>query len=440
MSKEIACGKRAKGSGYGVQSMTSDQMKKFIETKGTVDAKEALKGKVKSRGELCVILHSFREGRKIIQEGGVSSNFRLTPSPNRAPAPVKVRARRAAQTIIRRGGKTVTARSGSNTNSNMSPTALLNKLIANANAARKMKKPIKSYTEYQYGVRILGSRPSGKAIKDSLMRKTGIVGRASSSSSSASSGNRSIRGGRSSRGSSASSRSGSNRNGSNRNSGGNNNGNGINRSHYQNLTAKRSKEAKVKNTSSRFAKKKKNLFPKIKINSIKHVVHRGRKTKSPLFMVVPSTGGTLTARKPTRPGAYFIHGSRSVATKNQLRMANNERWRRYENVLKRDPTNNTNKRSALANKLMIEAIANVLAGKVTTRPRAIKRMKAEKRNKKPAQSELGKIFGKSYMTGQQLEPYYKPLKKKVASSSSGSGSGSNSSSGSNKKNVNSNED
>ena len=146
MSKEIACGKRAKGSGYGVQSMTSDQMKKFIETKGTVDAKEALKGKVKSRGELCVILHSFREGRKIIQEGGVSSNFRLTPSPNRAPAPVKVRARRAAQTIIRRGGKTVTARSGSNTNSNMSPTALLNKLIANANAPSFMPSQIDDIT------------------------------------------------------------------------------------------------------------------------------------------------------------------------------------------------------------------------------------------------------------------------------------------------------
>jgi hypothetical protein len=128
-------------------------------------------------------------------------------------------------------------------------------------------------------------------------------------------------------------------------------------------------------------------------------------------------------------------------------MANNERWRRYETLVKNNKIMkeaNDNKRSQLANRLMREALVNVMAGKIENRPRRL----AVKRNRqmKPVQSELSKIFQKSYMTGIQLEPYYKsPPKKKekvaqkkkavsnsgASSNSSSSGKSSSSSSSSN---------
>jgi hypothetical protein len=89
MAKELACGKAAKRTkGFGAQSMTSKEMEKFIIEHGTDGAKKALKA-IKgppSRGDLCVIFHTFRAGRAEIAKGeGVNQrNFRLTPSPNRA--------------------------------------------------------------------------------------------------------------------------------------------------------------------------------------------------------------------------------------------------------------------------------------------------------------------------------------------------------------------
>ena len=164
--------------------------------------------------------------------------------------------------------------------------------------------------------------------------------------------------------------------------------------------------------------------------------HVGTKTKKVVFMKMKAVGGTKTARIPTksRPGSYFTHGSRSIPTKTQLRMANNERWRRYETLVKNIPTGNLsnramkeaneNKRSQLANRLMREALVNVMAGKVAERPRRL--MVKRNRQSKPVHSELSKIFQKSYMTGNQLETYYKPPKKGKKNSSSSSGSSSKS--------------
>jgi hypothetical protein len=318
----------------------------------------------------------------------------------------------------------------------------------------------------QYGVRILGKRPTGEQIREALKRKSGIVGnkKNSSSGSSTNNNNRSVRGERSERGSSASGSGNNSNRGGNESNMGNGNGNGINRSQYQNLTAKRNKVVKVKNTSSRFTKKKKGFvvsgpfclrnptskscraamkypgFFRRKLGKGKGVQprtkHVGTKTKKVLFMKMKAVGGTKTARIPTksRPGAYFTIGSRSVPTKTQLRMANNERWRRYEILVKNIPTGNLsnravkeaneNKRSQLANRLMKEALVNVMAGKVAERPRRL--MVKRNRQSKPVHSELSKIFQKSYMSGIQIEPYYKPAKKK-ASSSSSSGSSNKSS-------------
>ena len=94
MMKELACGKKAKSNkGFGVQSMSVAEMKQFINDKGTNGAKAALKAVkgVPSRGDLCVIFHSFRAGRTEIAKGEGVMNFRLTPSPNRARVRVALR-------------------------------------------------------------------------------------------------------------------------------------------------------------------------------------------------------------------------------------------------------------------------------------------------------------------------------------------------------------
>ena len=497
-NKEEACGARQSKGVPGVKGMSGADIKKFIQASGTDAARTALSGKVKSRGEMCVILHSFRAGRELIAASGARSNFRLTPSPRTSPrhsprhspnqpvhfvAPVNMTPAQEKKywSTAPKLKRTVSPNMRTNMErelNNFIKRLQNNKEMKNALSGNKPPKREKSYV--QYGVRILGKRPTGEQIREALKRKSGIVGKKNNSSPGSSNNNvRSVRGERSEHGSSASkgsstnkssnssSSSGRNSNsGSNggSNNGGSNKGNGINRSHYQNLTAKRNKVVKVKNTSSRFTKKKKGfvvsgpfclLHPTTKscraamkypgffrrklgkgrgVQSLtKHV---GTKTKKVVFMKMKAVGGTKTARIPTksRPGSYFTHGSRSIPTKTQLRMANNERWRRYETLVKNIPTGNLsnramkeaneNKRSQLANRLMREALVNVMAGKVAERPRRL--MVKRNRQSKPVHSELSKIFQKSYMTGNQLETYYKPPKKGKKNSSSSSGSSSKS--------------
>ena len=472
-NKEEACGKRAKKGALGVIGMSGDDIKKFIQTSGTGAAKVALSGKVKSRGEMCVILHSFRAGRELIAASGIRSNFRMTPSPNRSPNTSKPAPRRASPvkmtkeqerayfTTMPKLVRTVSP----NMRTNMERE--LNNFIKSEQNRKAMElykemegltksKKEKSYV--QYGVRILGKRPTGEQIQEAMKKKSVNKKKNNSSSSSNNNNVSSVRSERSERGSNAS---GSNSNRGGSNNGGSVNGNGINRSQYQNLTAKRNKIVKVKNTSSRFTKKKKGFvvsgpfcllnpttkscraamkypgFFRRKLGKGKGTqkigTHTGTKTKKVVFMKLKEVNSIKTARIPTKskPGAYFTHGTRSRPTKTQLRMANNERWRRYETLVKNMPSDNENKRSQLANKLMKEALVNVMAGKIENRPRRL--VVKRERQMKPVQSELSKIFQKSYMTGIQLEPYYKsppkkketgPRKKKAVSSSN-SNSGEN---------------
>ena len=533
MTKEEACGARAVAGAPGVKGMGGEDIKKFIKEHGTEAAKQALRGKAKSRGELCVILHSFRAGREKIAASGAMSNFRLTPSPNRGSssssnsnkspprfvAPVgmsKEQEKKFWSVVPKNFGK-----SSSPSNMRSNAERMLNnfmkseqnrKALQNALSGNKPMKREKSYM--LHGVKILGKRPTGAQIKAALMRKNTTVGKAGSSSSSSSSSNR--RNGSSSNtgssnksanslvssksGSSSSNRSNSNRSGGNNNSGGSNRGNGINRSHYQNLTAKRNKVVKVRQTESKRTGKKKNMsgpfcllnptnsacrkmslrknnFFRLRVGKgrgIKAPVrHGGMKTKSVTFMNVPNVGNknvmNPTARiRPGPIGFHYTPGSRAKLTKNQLRVANNERWRRYANMTKNmvfntknvygklKPNTEAEQRSALANKLFMEVIKNIKAGKIIAAPPRRKLSKKRVRQNKEniekmknmkqtsmAKSELGQVFSKSYMTGHQLEQYYKPpkpkkekvpkKKKKNQVSSSSSSSGSNNNSGSNSK-------
>ena len=482
-NKEKACGLRQKKGALGAVGMSGDDIKKFIQTNGTEAAKVALSGKIKSRGEMCVILHSFRAGRELIAASGVRSNFRMTPSPNRSktvtrrssPPKMTKEQERAYFTTMPKLVRNVSPNMRSNTErelNNFIKVEQNRKAMELYKEMEGLTKSKKEKSSVQYGVRILGKRPTGEQIREAMKKKSVNKKKNNSSSSSNNNNVRSVRSERSERGSNAS-RSNSNRGGSN--NGGSVNGNGINRSQYQNLTAKRNKIVKVKNTSSRFTKKKKGFvvsgpfcllnpttkscraamkypgFFRRKLGKGKGTqklgTHAGIKTKKVKFMKVKAVGGTKTDRIPTRPGSYFTIGSRSIPTKTQLRMANNERWRRYETLVKNNKIMkeaNDNKRSQLANRLMREALVNVMAGKIENRPRRL----AVKRNRqmKPVQSELSKIFQKSYMTGIQLEPYYKsPPKKKekvaqkkkavsnsgASSNSSSSGKSSSSSSSSN---------
>lgn len=534
--KKEACGLRAVNGTPGVKGMGGEDIKKFIKEHGTDAAKEALRGsKTKSRGEMCVILHSFHAGRVKIAESGAMSNFRLTPSPNRSSssssnsnkspprfvAPVgmsKEQEKKFWKVVPKNFGK-----SSSPPNMRSNIERMLNNFMTseqNRKALQKAlsgNKPMKREKIYmsREGVKILGKRPTSEQIKAALMQKNHVVGKAGSSSSSSSSNRRSNRNGNGSSSNTGSSNksanslvtsksgsSSSNRNinsnfsGGNNNSGGSNRGNGINRSHYQNLTAKRNKVVKVRQTGSRRTGKKKNMSGPFcllnptnsacrkmslrKNNFFRVPVGKGGGTRAPVrhggikssswwygkpvtFMNVPNVGNknvmNPTARIRPRPiGFHYTPGSKSKLTKNQLRLANNERWRRYANMTKNmvfntkevygklKPNTEAEQRSALANKLYMEVIKNIKAGKISAAPprRKLSRKLSRKRPTKVNQekmmnmklrlkvkSELGKMFSKSYMTGHQVEPYYKPSKKKKKNNNSNSG---------NKKNVNINED
>ena len=68
----MSCGKVASRTpGLGAQSMKVDEMKKFIVSHGTEEAKRALKAikGAPSRDELCGIFHTFKAGRDEIRKG-----------------------------------------------------------------------------------------------------------------------------------------------------------------------------------------------------------------------------------------------------------------------------------------------------------------------------------------------------------------------------------
>jgi hypothetical protein len=462
--KSSACGGRKGGKGStGVRAMDSGEITMFIERQGTAAAKDALfmSKKPVSRGALCVILHSFRAGRELIQQGGAASNFRLTPSPNRM-APVPVQRPRVSKTMFRPGGKRVNV-TVSNASSNENVNTMLNKLMKKEN---KKESPKKFYFEYPFGVKIAGRRPRPRPVRRNNAPS-------SSSSSSSNRNNRMFSNG------SGSGSSGSNRGNSNFGS----NGNGNNPVNYTNTAAKpteKKKEAKAKNTNTRFEKKKKKkLKPGVKlVSEFKKTEHgmQGRPTRKVSYMNVPASGANnATRRVPTRPKGLFTHGSGSRPTKNQLRIADRLRWNRYAEILSKEPqvflntqekrNKNAERRSALANRLYFEAIEEVRAGKHPRSPpkapsprpltlrqlglessnsnsntgvrKGVKGVRAKltkllRRRRAVPQSEAARIFANSYMTGLQKNKYYPPSRaKKNSPSSSSSSSNTGSRSGSN---------
>jgi len=108
--------------------------------------------------------------------------------------------------------------------------------------------------------------------------------------------------------------------------------------------------------------------------------------RKPTFMVFPSAGGEVTRRRPTRSVPYHLPGTRAHVSKNQLKFANEERWRRLKNnqrwlklnAANRGVVGNRNKaaeiensKAMIANKVLQEVIKNIKNGKINAPVRAV---------------------------------------------------------------------
>jgi hypothetical protein len=136
-----------------------------------------------------------------------------------------------------------------------------------------------------------------------------------------------------------------------------NNGNRMRFVNFQNLRAKSNKAVKAK-PGSRFAKK----FAKRSVLNFKRVNRAMKPTRKYSYLPVSKSTNNKTARLPTQSRRYA--GSRAAMSRAQLRAANNARWKKYEKMMKNNPTLSPNKRSELANRLMQEALKNVREGKI----------------------------------------------------------------------------
>jgi hypothetical protein len=418
---DAVCGKKAlrrrSNVDQGVKYMSVDEMKKFIRDNGTADAKKKLKTVMK-RGELCEIFHSFKAGLDEIKKS-FASNETSPKKPAQA-------ARRVMNNV----------NSGSNKAGNASPTESeierkLNnfassqerKKRANKNNAKNNHFGLIQKREYPYGVRVLTRAP-----------------------------NRHVN--------NAPGRSGSNRSsGNNRNNfGGNwssNNGRGQN-VHFGKLMTKHNKgKGKVMKQVSKAQqtyleqrvgkgnrpKTMRELVANARIakrnsssnsnapsslgsrssgsssgSSSPRKVAMKKAVRKPTFMAFPSVGGEVTRRKPTRSVPYHLPGTRSHVSKNQLKFANEERWRRLRNnqqwlklnAMNKGVVGNKNKaaqiannKAMMANKVLQEIIKNIKNGKlaVTTRVAAPSRAAATvKRN-----VVMRNLFGSSGSSSENVQ-------------------------------------
>ena len=321
MSRELLCGKAPKRTqGFGAQSMTTPQMKKFIETEGTQVAKDALariSGPV-GRGQLCAIFHMFRKGREEIAKGDVPNTFRLTPTPNRSRRP-----------------------SPSLSSPNYSPEKIL-KIFAFTKATerrRLLKAGLKGLRPKGVVVRRVG----GVFVKSYPRRKRVV----SSSSSSNRNNTNNLRANGSGSGSNKSQGSnyGVSGSGSNRN----------NAKNFQPMPKYKEKEPKKAKPASRFAKKM-NVKPASKFSRV-NMKRRFMKRRATQFLQFPTFESSL-ARIPTNV-RHYMPGSRSGHSKSHLRIASNARWRAYNKMVRENPNMSSPNRAALANRLLKEALVNV---------------------------------------------------------------------------------
>jgi hypothetical protein len=428
MNKELVCGKRAltrkHASDDGVLYMTTDEMKKFVQVKGSEEAKaklKSVKGVVK-RGELCQIFHMFKAGRdEIRKSSGLIKNFRLE-SPNapvRAPAPVRRvmnninsgsnnNKRRPASAASSSNKRRPAAASASPTQSDIERMLnnfassegrkrRANKNAANYKAERNKAKNLKRKglvmkREYgAFGVKVLTRAPPNYRVNN----RGEIVN---------------VPGGRS---------------GSNSNNFGVNNGNfsssngrGKNVHFGRLMTKQNTGKGKVLKQISRAQKMYANqrVGKGNKMKTLKEFVanvRRARRSSSssnapssfgsssssgssrsrssprraaakvarkPTFIAFPSVGGEATRRRQTRSVPYHLPGTRSHVSKKQLKFAKEERSRRLKsnerwlklNAMNRGVVGNRNKeaeiansKAMLANKILQEIVKNIKNGRIS---------------------------------------------------------------------------
>jgi len=390
-SRELACGKAAKRTkGFGAQSMTNVEMKKFIQEHGSEKAKFALKSisGVASRGQMCAIFHMFRRGREEIAKGEGQGRLRLTPSPNR-----------------RRSPSSSSGSSSSSPNMNIKKTLNIY-AFSEGRKKRQLKSVLRAFRprrnthlikkrEHGFGPKVLMARPQRR--------------RSSSSSS-----NRNVNKHYSSGGSR------SNRSYAS-NYGGSNVGNNIMKfANYQNLRAKRNKKVIKAKAPSRFSRR--NMFERVKAgtkrrprtpsssSSSNNGKRRPLVKKTYPMMVVPSVHRGLGSI-PTRAGVpYHRTGTQSPETKRKINEAHAERMRKYATLVR--PGMTAAKKSALSNKLLQKAIRNVMGNSNSNanvsptkraknvKARIMKKLRAMERRKLP-KVNLAKAFAGGIMSGRQ---------------------------------------
>ena len=421
MNRELICGKKAVKGRPGVLSMEKDDMKAFIRQSGTEEAKKALrsiKGEPK-RGQLCVIFHMFKAGRdKIRESAGYVKNFKLN-SPNRPASPPRVsrvasppRAARRSNSNNKPASRVASPPRASRRNvvsSNTDIETMLNNLLAKAraaknaaknnanrnNAANLKKRGLMKRREHMYGPLVTMVRPKFAAA--------------------------------------------SNQNFTNRNTNGNyedddffnlkGNANKAVDFARTGLRNRREEGKVVRNTSVFGSKRKAYVQQKIRPNRKEKFMKMYQKNsasngnnsssnsvKKPLTkpsfpaMMVPSVGGMATRRVPTRASApYHLPGTRSRVNKKQLKVADEERWRRLKsnkkwlelNMMNRSTIGNknkqaeiANKKAEMANKILQEVIRNIKNGKLVLAESPV-RARVAPRVSRNAMTSVRNLFGSS---------------------------------------------
>lgn len=351
----MSCGKVASRTpGLGAQSMKVSDMNKFIQEHGTQEAKDtlramkAVKGTV-TREDLCEILHMFKAGRDEIRKGiGM----------HKLKSPVVSSSSSSASSGSNNSSSS--ARSSSSSNAGTISNAMrqlrgamtanrLKKLrMKKAFSALKGKNRVKSQFRkvMQGGVPILMLKKSNYVAP--LPAYPRVIGQAlnkyvSGSGSNVNNMNRANSGKSNSNGSGSASGYGSNR--------GMNNEAEYTFANFQNLRAKRGLNKDPRSAKmSRFSRGVR-LRKVMKTNRIKPLKFKKAPVKFMKF-------GSDNSRVPTRSTIRSTGGgSQSRMTREQLRQADELRWKMYEREMRNDM--NTENRSKLANKLMNVAIKQV---------------------------------------------------------------------------------
>ena len=391
---ELACGKAAKRTkGYGAQSMTNPEIHRFITMEGSQAARQALRdlgSKPASRGQLCVILHSFRRGREEIAKGEGQGGLRInSPVRRRSPSRSPVSSSSSPEMNMKKLLNVVAFSEG-----------LKKRRIKRILTAMRPKKNahLMKKREHMFGPVILMGRPQQRVSSSSS--NFNIMNRAVSNKSNGSRSGGSLSG-RSLSGSGS------------RSNWGNysvSNENKFNTSHYMHLNSKfnkvPSKKGKKKATS-RFSTRE--MFPIVKPSQkVKTVRSRLVKKKKYPLMVVPRVAGGMMGSIPTRPGVPFhMTGSQSSATKLKIAKAHNERMRQYAKLMK--PNMSKTQKAALSNRLMQRAIKNVMGNSSNNespnrrREKNVKAriMKKLAKKNKPPQVNIAKRFARGITSAHQ---------------------------------------